>query len=128
MFDRVLNMSQILNMPAFWIYGGPEYTRLVNMSGFWICFWFWICQGSGYTMVLNMTGLHSVLNMTEYVWIIPGNAWLCLISAALSQPSVLDMKWENLDINVVEWANIPKIPPLLNGDYEKILFCGWWNT
>ena len=24
------------------------------------------------------------------------------------KPPVLDMKWENHDINVVEWANIPK--------------------
>ena len=29
---------------------------------------------------------------------------------------VSDMKWENHDINVVEWANIPKFPLLLNGD------------
>ena len=29
---------------------------------------------------------------------------------------VLDMKWENHDINAVEWADIPKFPPLLNGD------------
>ena len=32
------------------------------------------------------------------------------------KPSVLDIKWENHDINVVEWANIPKFPPLLNRD------------
>ena len=25
-----------------------------------------------------------------------------------SKPPVLNMKWENRDINVVEWANIPK--------------------
>ena len=33
----------------------------------------------------------------------------------LSYPKapVLDMKWENHDINVVEWENIPKFPPLL---------------
>ena len=30
-----------------------------------------------------------------------------------SKPSVLDMKWENHDINVVAWANTPKFPPLL---------------
>ena len=24
------------------------------------------------------------------------------------KPPVLDMKWENRDINVVEWANIPR--------------------
>ena len=39
---------------------------------------FWICQGSGYTTVLNMPGLHRVLNMPEYTWIIPGNAWFYL--------------------------------------------------
>ena len=32
------------------------------------------------------------------------------------KPPVLDMEWENHDINIVEWANIPKFPPLLNGD------------
>ena len=34
------------------------------------------------------------------------------------------MKWENRDFNAVEWVNIPKFPPLLNGDQEKMLFCG----
>ena len=29
---------------------------------------------------------------------------------------IVDIKWENNDINVVEWANIPKFPSLLNGD------------
>ena len=32
--DRVLNMPQILNMPAFLIYGGSEFTRVVNMPRF----------------------------------------------------------------------------------------------
>ena len=32
------------------------------------------------------------------------------------KPHVLDMKRENHDINAVEWADIPKFPPLLNGD------------
>ena len=31
------------------------------------------------------------------------------------KPPALDMKWENHDIHVVELANIPKFPPLLNG-------------
>ena len=30
------------------------------------------------------------------------------------KPLFLDMKWENNDINVVEWANIPKFSSLLN--------------
>ena len=29
---------------------------------------------------------------------------------------VLDVKLANRDINVVEWADNPKFPPLLNGD------------
>ena len=28
------------------------------------------------------------------------------------KPPVLNMKWENRDINVVEWANIPKFSAL----------------
>ena len=32
------------------------------------------------------------------------------------KPPVLVMKWENRDVNVAEWANIPKFPRLLNGD------------
>ena len=30
----------------------------------------------------------------------------------LSKPPVLNMKWANRDINVVEWANIPKFSAL----------------
>ena len=37
------------------------------------------------------------------------------------KPPVLDMKWEDRDINVVEWANIPKFPLLVNEDLEKTL-------
>ena len=40
------------------------------------------------------------------------------------KPPLFDMKWENHDINVVEWANIPKFLPLINGDQKKALFCG----
>ena len=32
------------------------------------------------------------------------------------KPPVLDIKWENHDINVEGWANILKFLPLLNGD------------
>ena len=34
----------------------------------------------------------------------------------LSQPPVLDMKWENQNINVVEWPKISNFLPLLNRD------------
>ena len=32
------------------------------------------------------------------------------------KPPVLDMKWENHNINVGEWTNIPKLSLLLDGD------------
>ena len=49
-----------------------EYLRVSNTPGFWIC------QDSEYTRVLNMSALHRVLNMNEYVWIIPEYTWLDL--------------------------------------------------
>ena len=45
------------------------------------------------------------------------------------KPPVLDMKWANRDINVVEWANIPNFSTL--GDVvtpvrlHKLLFDDW---
>ena len=36
------------------------------------------------------------------------------------KPPVLDIKWENHDINVEGWANIPKFLPLLNGDTKQM--------
>ena len=42
-------------------------------------------QGSKYVLVsdfeysktLNMLGLHSIVNMSEYAWIISEHAWIC---------------------------------------------------
>ena len=34
----------------------------------------------------------------------------------LFKAPALDMKWENHDIDVVQWVNIRKFPLLLNGD------------
>ena len=42
----------------------------------------------------------------------------CKYYLSYPKPPALDMKWENHDINVAEWANIPKFPPLLNEDLE----------
>ena len=55
----------------------------MNIRGFWI---YQACQcwGSGYTTVLNIPRLHRVLNMPQYVLIIPGYVWLCLTSAIQS--------------------------------------------
>ena len=33
-----------------------------------------------------------------------------------------DMKWENCDINVVEWANIPKFLPQLTEIKRKLCY------
>ena len=77
MFDRVLNMPRILNMPAFSIYRWPgfwihqdcKYARVLNMLLVLIISGFCIYHGSKY---------FRVPNMPEYVWMIPGYAWLCL--------------------------------------------------
>ena len=84
MFDSVLDMSRVLNMPVFWTYQG---TRVLDIPVLWIC------QDSGYTKVLNThetintnsninsfmknAKLHRVLITTEYAWIIVEDAWLC---------------------------------------------------
>ena len=36
------------------------------------------------------------------------------------KPPVLDMKWKNHNINVVEWANFLQFPPLLG---ESVVLC-----
>ena len=70
-----------------------DYPRVLKSPRFWICLYFWMCQNFGYTRVLNMA---LVLNMrrfwiyqnseyikvtqgSEYAWIIPEYAWICLI-------------------------------------------------
>ena len=72
---------------------GSEYSRFLNSPEFRTCLWFWMCQSFGYTRVLNML---LVLNMrgfwiyqsseyvrvaqcSEYAWIVPEYAWICLI-------------------------------------------------
>ena len=42
----------------------------------------------------------------------------------LSKAACFKYEVENRAINAVEWSNIAKFPLLLNGDYEKMLFCG----
>ena len=60
MFDRVRKVPWVLNMP-----------------GFWICLWLWISQCSEHTKVLNMS-VFWIYQSSEYAWIIPEYAWLCL--------------------------------------------------
>ena len=89
MFDRVLDMPQVLHMAGFWIWRGSEYIRALNIPGLGICQGsnmprFWICQGSEYTRALKVPGfrLHQrsecsrVLNM-PLVLDMPG-FWVCL--------------------------------------------------
>ena len=47
MFDRVLKVSWVVNMPGFWI-----------------------CQGHEYTMVLNMSELLNMNMVLNYSWIL----------------------------------------------------------
>ena len=35
------------------------------------------------------------------------------------KPPVFNMKWENHDINVAEWAKIPKFPLFVNAQLQK---------
>ena len=76
MFDRVLNIACVLDMPGFsiflcyWICKGCEYTRVLNMPVFWIDQGSEYASGSGYIGVLNMARLCRVLDMPKYVWIV----------------------------------------------------------
>ena len=66
------------------------------MTELWIYHSSEYASGSEYAKVQNMPGLHRVLNMQP-----------------LKQP-LLDVKWENYDINVVQQAYIPKFSKLDN--------------
>ena len=64
--------ARVLYMPGFWIYQGSQNAKVLNIPGFWIC------QSSKYVRVLTIPGLHSLLNVSEYPWIILECIWLCL--------------------------------------------------
>ena len=64
MFARILNMPRILNMLAFWIYGGCEYGRVLNIPGLWKCY---------------VSKYARVTQGFEYAWICLNNSWICLI-------------------------------------------------
>ena len=73
MFDRVLNMPQVLNMPGFGIYLSPQYPRVLNVSG---------SQYAKFTVSwISLNNSWVYLIILEYVWIclsIPKYAWVCL--------------------------------------------------
>ena len=108
MFARVVNILEILNIPAFWmwfwfwIYQNSEYARVPNMKGFWIC------QGSEYTRVLNIPKLHGLLNVPEYPLIIPENAWL-----SLNMLSILEHTSICANMAKSVWLNYLETPCLL---------------
>lgn len=86
MFDMVLNMLWILKMAVLWICHGSEYIIALDIPGLWL----W--PGSEYTTVLNIllvlhiprfwiyqsSNYFEVTQGSEYAWIIPPYAWLCL--------------------------------------------------
>ena len=59
MFDMVLTMPRVLNMPGFWIYQGSHYA-------------------SGYEYVRVTQSFEYVWIIPEYAWIIPGYALISL--------------------------------------------------
>ena len=72
MFERVLNMHQVLNA-SFWLHQNSKYA---SGSEYATCSEY--ASGSQYPRVLNMPGLHKVMNSPEYAQIIPIYAWKCL--------------------------------------------------
>ena len=92
MFEEVVNMHEVLNIPGFWIsqgseytrvwiYQGSEYARVLNIIGFWIF------QGSEYARVLNRPGFWiyqgfeytGVTQTSDCAWISLDKSWICLI-------------------------------------------------
>ena len=81
MFDKVLSMPPVLNIPGFWIAQDSEYvsgferarsfgyTRVLNMPLVLNIWEFWIYQSSEYV---------TVTQGSEYAWINPEYVWLCL--------------------------------------------------
>ena len=67
--------ATVLNIIGFWM----------NIPGLWICLWFSICQGSGdhshsltHWSIYHGSKYVRVTQRSDYAWIIPGYAWLCL--------------------------------------------------
>ena len=87
MFDRVLNMPQVLNKPEFLICLGSQYARVLNIQEFWICqdsaYASGSQHGSEYTRILNMPMFLTKYTIStqgpEYAWIFPGNVWIGLM-------------------------------------------------
>ena len=85
MFDKVLSMPPVLNIPGLWIAqnseypSGFEYAEVLNIPEFWIC-----QSYTGFKICLNNTRIipeHCwiCLNMPVYVWIcvnMPKFAWI----------------------------------------------------
>ena len=108
MFDSILNIPRVLNMPAFWIYQGWEYARVLNillvlnMTVFWIWRWWWwivfvvwltkerrllsssfvewSCEIVMTTTIVIFHGSKyaRVTKGLEYAWTYLNNSWICL--------------------------------------------------
>ena len=74
--DIALNISEVLNMPGFWIWQGSEYARNIQGSKYTII-WLnvWIGHGYAWIMLIEMDVLQHALmspvclNMAECPWI-----------------------------------------------------------
>ena len=93
MFDRVLNMPQVLNKPEFLICLGSQYARILNIQEFWICqdsaYASDSQHGSEYTRILNMPMFLTKYTIStqgpEYAWIFPGNVWIGLMCLSVHE-------------------------------------------
>ena len=78
MFDKVLSMLPVLDIPGFWIaqdseqVSSSECARVLDIPVFWTCVWFWICQKisnkAEFWICQGYTGFKTCLDIS----------WLCL--------------------------------------------------
>ena len=123
MFNRVLNIPWVLNIPefwirlSFWICQGSEYARFTQDS-VWNMPDSYICHGSEYIRVLNMPVLLKVLNncwiclnMYEYIWVctnILKSGWMAFVlHLPIAVPCLLSrvVTFFNVYMKTGTWGN-----------------------
>ena len=93
MFDKVLSMPPVLNIPEFWTaqdseyVSGSECARVLDIPGFWICLWFWIYHGSENARITQ--GSQYALIIPEYAGIcgnMPKSVWMAFVLHLFERP------------------------------------------
>ena len=114
-----------------------EYPRVLKSPGFWICLWFWMCQNFEYTRLLSMPLVSNIPGFwlwqcseyvrvtqgSEYAWIIPEYAWLCL--------NISECAW--ICLNMHEYAFCPNQHLTSKGikqtiNFRRIALISYWCT